>query len=122
MRLVGYDLQQAAAGIQLQLFWQAMAPMDTRYKLFVHLVGDGGPADIRAQADVRPSLPTTAWIAGEYLSDVVAVGLPGDLPPGRYTLLMGVYDEGTGERLPAMDARRAWAGDYLVLDAAEWQP
>ena len=90
--------------------------MATRYKIFVHLTGEGEPTDILAQADVYPHLPTTGWVQGEYLSDRVSLELPANLPPGRYSLLMGLYDEATGERLPAFDATGQALGDSLLLE------
>jgi 4-amino-4-deoxy-L-arabinose transferase-like glycosyltransferase len=123
IRLVGYDLEPPISKVQhsasttlLALHWQALAPMTARYKIFVHLTGEGGPADIHAQADVYPHLPTTGWVQGEYLSDRVSLELPANLPPGRYSLLMGLYDEATGERLPAFDATGQALGDSLLLE------
>jgi hypothetical protein len=113
--LEGYDLESSATDLQLALHWQALAPVELSYKLFVHLVGGGGPADIRAQADVYPSLPTTAWMPGEYRRDEISLELPADLPPGRYSLLVGWYDASTGQRLSAYDAAGERLGDSLVL-------
>jgi hypothetical protein len=118
--LVGYDLQIAGPDVELMLHWQALAPMDTRYKLFVHLVGEGGPSDIHAQADVYPGLPTTTWIPGEYLSDEAALRLPTNLSAGRYTLLVGWYDENSGQRLPVFDATDNGLGDSLVLEQIDF--
>ncbi|MGD9145759.1 MAG: hypothetical protein PVI80_09385, partial [Anaerolineae bacterium] len=113
--LVGYDLESSASDLHLTLHWQSLEPVAIRYKLFVHLVGGGGPSDIRAQADVYPSLPTTAWIPGEYRRDEIALQLPADLPPGLYALLVGWYDATTGQRLPVYDAAGESQGDSLLL-------
>jgi hypothetical protein len=112
--LEGYDLESSASNLLLTLHWQALAPVDLRYKLFVHLVGRGLD-DIHAQADVYPGLPTTAWMPGEYRSDEIALKLPADLPSGRYSLVVGWYDDSTGQRLPANDAAGENLGDSLVL-------
>ena len=94
-----------------------------RYKIFVHLVGEGGRADIRAQADVYPHLPTTGWVPGEYLSDQVAGWTcRTTCGPGRYTLLVGLYDEATGARLPVVGASGASLGDSLPLETLTLQP
>jgi mannosyltransferase len=115
IRLVGYDLEAATSRIQLTLHWQSVAAMKVRYKIFVHLVGDGGPMDIQAQADSYPRLPTTAWLPGEYLSDIIALDLPASLLPGRYTLLVGWYKEASGHRLPASLGTGELVGDSLDL-------
>jgi hypothetical protein len=122
IRLVGYDLlaspnpQSQMPSLQLTLYWQALAPMGTRYKVFVHLLGQGGPSDVRAQADVWPRLATSAWVPGEYLSDHLELDLTADLPNGSYTVLMGLYDEATFLRLPLLDPAGQVMGDSLVLD------
>jgi hypothetical protein len=116
IRLAGYDLDRAPAGLGLTLHWQALVPMEVSYKVFVHLVGPGGPADIRAQADVYPRPPTAAWQPGDDVRQPVALALPAGLPAGDYDLLLGVYDEGTGDRLPVLDAQGGTVGDSLLLE------
>ncbi|MFN2169058.1 MAG: hypothetical protein ACK2U9_22730, partial [Anaerolineae bacterium] len=129
MRLVGYDLvppivEAWAPGVEVELVvhWQALSAMRDRYKIFLHLVGSGGPADIRAQADVYPALPTTSWLPGEFRSDRVALELPASLPAGSYELLLGLYDETTGIRLPVTDAAGTAVGDALVLAELDLGP
>jgi hypothetical protein len=115
IRLVGTDLEDRPTELALVLYWQALEPVEGRFKIFVHLIGEGGPSDIRAQADVFPHLPTSSWVPGEYLSDRVVLDLPADLPPGRYTLLLGLYDNATGGRLPVTGAGGEALGDSLPL-------
>jgi hypothetical protein len=121
IRLVGHDLllgespASLSGNLQFTLYWQALAPTPGRYKLFVHLVDPGNPAGIRAQADLYPGLPTTTWTPGEYLHDDVTLELPPGLAPGRYSLLVGFYDEATGSRLPLFDAAGQLRGDSLLL-------
>jgi hypothetical protein len=121
IRFVGHDLQTPAPGtvagskLRLTLHWQALGPMTTRYKTFVHLVGDGGPNDIRAQADFFPARPTSGWMPGEYLADSVEFHLPDDLPPGHHRLLLGLYDESSGERLLLLGEDGGASGNSLIL-------
>jgi len=115
IRLVGYDLEAHPLDVELVLYWQALEPVADRFKIFVHLIGEGGPSDIRAQVDAYPRLPTSGWVPGEYLSDRVALDLSPDLPPGPYTLLLGLYESATGGRLPVIDAGGEALGDSLPL-------
>jgi hypothetical protein len=115
IHLIGYDLQYNESDLGLTLHWQALSTMSTRYKLFAHLVSDGTGSEILTQTDVYPHLPTTAWIPGEVLSDHLVLELPADLPPGAYTLWLGLYDEASGLRLPVFDAAGEAIGDSLVL-------
>jgi hypothetical protein len=121
IRFVGYDEDlgpnpgQGQSLLPLTLHWQALTSMDTRYKIFLHLVDEEEPSKLYGQSDVYPHLPTTAWIAGEYLSDQVTLELPTGLSPGRYLALLGWYDEATGQRLPIYDAAGTALGDSLAL-------
>jgi hypothetical protein len=95
--LLGYTLNgttfQPGEVLQLALFWQTAVPLDTRYKVFVHLVGpDGAPV---AQRDSEPGgglALTTTWTPGEVVQDNHGVLLPVGLANGRYTLQIGLYD------------------------------
>jgi hypothetical protein len=85
------------------------------YKVFAHLVGESGSSYILAQADIRPHMPTSIWVPGEYLSDRVRVDIPQHLAQEGHRLLVGLYDESTGERLSAFAADGSRVGDSLVL-------
>ena len=78
---------------QVTLFWQTAVSLTERYKVFLHLVGpDGLPV---AQRDSEPGgnlKPTPIWPPGETISDNHGLLIPADLPPGDYTLLLGLYD------------------------------
>ena len=102
-------------GLELTLYWQALGSIQDSYKLFLHLVSEADPSSIDAQSDAYPSLPTTAWLQGEYLSDVIHLDLPDELAPGTYTLRLGFYDEPTGARLPATDDEGRFQEGGLVL-------
>jgi hypothetical protein len=95
--LKGYTLagDELAPGdiMQITLFWETAVPLDTRYKVFLHLVAASGqPA---AQRDSEPGgglNPTTRWPPGEIIIDNHGVLIPADLPSGAYQLLIGLYD------------------------------
>jgi len=100
--LHGYDVQLSAESLDLTLYWQARQRMDVSYKVFVHLV-DLASGDIVAQDDAVPrrwTYPTVWWERGEVVEDTISLPLH-SVPPGRYGLSLGIYDEKTGERLPA---------------------
>ena len=88
--------------LPLTLFWQTAHPLDIRYKVFLHLLGREGR--LFAQRDAEPVgnlAPTTTWQPGETVVDNHGLLLPADLPPGQYTLRLGLYriDDPTA-RLP----------------------
>jgi hypothetical protein len=101
MDLLGHDLRQDDENIHLILYWKALRRMDTRYKIFVHLL-DSTTNVLVAQDDAMPrrwTYPTTWWEAGEVVSDEISLSLE-EVPSGQYDLMVGVYHPDTGERLP----------------------
>lgn len=96
------------------LFWRTDAPLETRYKVFVHLYAPDGT--IIAQHDGEPGgdlAPTTTWRPGETLIDNHGLLLPVDAPAGVYRLMVGLYDFGDN-RLPiSLDGEVV--GDSLPL-------
>lgn len=84
----------------IDLYWQALAPVDRDYTVFAHLVNAYGR--ILAQTDEQPlqgDYPTTMWLAGEQIHDLHAIAVPEQLVGEPYYLLIGLYDPTTGERL-----------------------
>src|SRR5262249_52326428 len=91
--------------LDARLLWRAERVPDRDYTIFVHLQDARGR--LVAQHDGEPDggrYPTSLWAPGEGVADSHAVVLPPDLAPGRYTLLIGVYDRETGGRLALPDA------------------
>jgi hypothetical protein len=103
--LQGYELQYSTELLELTFYWQAQRRMDVSYKVFVHLV-NSTTGDIAVQDDAVPrrwTYPTTCWERDEVVEDTISLSLDG-VPPGRYHLVLGLYDEETEERLPAYSA------------------
>ena len=91
---------RAGGKIGLTLLWQALRAPGGDYQVFVHLRDEGGRTV--AQRDTRPQNdrhPTTAWRAGDLVLDDASLPLPATLPPGRYTIVLGLYPPGR-PRLP----------------------
>lgn len=113
IRLLGYDVQpvplRAGEILYLQLHWLVDQTPVGDWVVFTHLLrsdGGGGYVQVAGQ-DGRPgggSLPTGRWQAGWRILDEYQIALPGDLPPGVYTLAAGLYQPGGAgaqARLPA---------------------
>lgn len=110
-RLAGLDGLPAASAaaarvppggtLAFALRWQATGTTDRDYRIFVHLADATGR--VVAQIDREPQgrrFPTSFWEAGEEIRDPVSLSLPLDLSPGRYRLLVGLYDPASGARVP----------------------
>lgn len=115
VRLHGADVAQQGDVLNVRLVWQALRPLPTDAKVFVHLVDEGG--QIVAQSDAEPGSGhrTSQWVEGEVVIDEHALlPLPPTLAGGNYTLRVGMYDPLTGQRLTAVNgANQPYADDAV---------
>jgi hypothetical protein len=103
----------------LQLWWQALAPVDTDYTVFVHLLDTSG--SIVAQGDGVPvdgRYPTSAWEVGESIIDPHSLILPPNLPDGEYRLVVGLYNPQDGSRLLLAELET----DFVLLEQLRVSP
>ena len=105
-----------ARDVGVLLRWQADHPLNTSYKVFVHIVDENG--QVVAQDDSIPALwtyPTNAWKAHEVVSDFHWIRLPNLDHSKPYTLVVGLYDGDSGARLNRLDAAGKVIDDKIVL-------
>ena len=70
------------------------------------------------QRDGEPvcnNLPTSRWLAGDTIIDRYYIPIFADAPPGTYTLLAGMYEGESGERLDIFAEDGAPIGDAFGL-------
>jgi len=103
-RLTGYAFNPAVARpgdtMLVTLQWQATAAMPIDYTVYTQLRDASG--QVAAQLDSQPASgtrPTSTWQPGETIVDRKALLLPPNMPPGSYTLHVGLYDLATLQRL-----------------------
>ncbi len=99
IELLGYDLAQTGGELRLTLFWHSLTRPDIPFHVFIHLTDAEG--NLVAQQDVMPQdgrLPTTCWQPDEFISDAHLLDVSA-LPPGKYAITVGLYDQATGQRL-----------------------
>ncbi|MBN1246436.1 MAG: glycosyltransferase family 39 protein [Anaerolineae bacterium] len=96
LALAGHAIvpEQPGAGdeLELTLAWEAIAPMATSYRIFLHLVAQDGT--LVDQDDGEPagwSRPTTGWAVGEVIVERRGVVIPADGQGAPYALRAGVY-------------------------------
>jgi 4-amino-4-deoxy-L-arabinose transferase-like glycosyltransferase len=103
--------------LDLTLVWRAAeGPTPNHWKVFTHLLNS--ESVVVAQRDAEPAdnlRPTTSWERGEQIQDNYGIAIPVSLPPGSYTLEIGMYD---GERRSIIDG----SADHLVLGQVQVQP
>ena len=114
--LAGYSLAQERDALALTLYWRADRTPAESLKVFVHIAAPD--ERIVAQRDTIPadgSRPTFTWLPGEVIADPYRI----PLPPGRYTLWLGLYNPDTGLRLPAAGDSLPVSDDRLRLAVVE---
>ena len=118
LRTARFTPQVEPGGVfAVELRWEAVEPVSTDYKVFVHLTDESGA--LLAQHDGVPgsgSRPTTTWEPGQAVFDRHGAFLPAQVP-GRIRVWVGLYDPATGERLPLPDG-----SDRLELTTLEGLP
>jgi hypothetical protein len=121
LRLMGYQLHRDGDHLTVTLHWRAEQLMDTDYKVFVH-VFDLKTGVRAAQDDAMPlrwTHPTTYWKSHDTVTDDIPLSLE-NAPAGTYSVLVGVYDPQTGERLPVMgNSGQLQPDSQMMLPASE---
>ena len=105
IHLEGFDVQETdlhpGDNLKLTLFWQGMVPIEQNYQIFVHLMDENWQQVAGTDMAARDGWwPTSVWEPNQLFDDEVIVALPAELPAGQYTLIAGLYQLDTLERLP----------------------
>jgi hypothetical protein len=107
MRLLGYDLETEAVKpgeqVWVTLYWEALAPADRDYTVFVHLLGEHDL--LVAQRDTFPGLGllSTTWLEPGYRwADRYALQVPDTAyAPDVAQVKVGLFDAASEQRLTA---------------------
>jgi hypothetical protein len=96
----------APADLHLALNWELLAPPSANWQVFLHLVNETDA--LVAQRDTTVDWSEQTCLPGETgLPCTVTTehewAFPADLPPGLYTIVVGLYDPETGARAPVTD-------------------
>jgi hypothetical protein len=121
LELIGGDSFPTTGGGELpvRLVWRAAAPVEERLSVFLHLVDATGRA--WARESLEPGLgayPSTGWRAGQIVVDERRLPLPPGVPPGEYTLRVGLTRP-DGARLGLADGS---GREYAQLPGARVEP
>lgn len=101
--------------ITVVLLWRADQPIRERYIIFMHLLAAQGK--IWAQGDREPAnswFRTDRWDAGDITSDRYLLELPEKIPPGKFKIIVGLYNVANQARLTTREGL-----DYADLTTLE---
>ena len=111
IQLLGYEIGEITTDqVRFDLLWQSRQRPQADYTIFAQLLDEN--RQLIASFD-RPPLdgayPTSTWLPGQPILDKRFVPVA-DGPAGRYTLIIGLYDSDTGQRLMTPDG-----SDFIEL-------
>jgi hypothetical protein len=122
MQLVGYQLEPEKPHPgdvwSITLYWQGQIPVTVNYKAFTHLLTSDQTKLLAQRDNEHPGqLPTSWWRQDKLVVDPHSLRLPPDLQPGRYPLVVGMYDPKNGDRLmPPGGQASYFTITYLVVE------
>lgn len=111
--LPGYQLQpdhvRPGEAMWLILYWQALADVSHDYVIGLQLL-DETDAEVTywLGRPVHSSYPTDQWQARQVMQDPWRLVIPPDLPVGRYTLTLSVYDAATTQLVATTPLQVVW--------------
>lgn len=105
--------------LQINLTWRINKHLPRDYALFIHVLDSAGKLVTQRDAIMRQDeYPTSRWQEDEIVVERADLPLP-PLPPGGYTLKIGVYHMETGEGLALVDPGLESDGSRLSLTTIE---
>lgn len=118
--LEGYSMRgvawRAGDAVLFDLWWRVRRPPQEDRSVLIHLLDAQG--NRVAQGDGPPAagaLATSTWRPGNLLIDSRRLELPADLPPGDYTILVGMYRWPSLERLSMHYGEQRQPDDVLRI-------
>ncbi len=120
IRLVAFEVEPRAVEpgrpLHVTLYWQALAPMQENYSVYLHLFGwQGQPIGQRDSHAGMGAYPTRSWQVGEVVRDTY------ELPVSRLAqgpvaaeLEVGLYRLADMERLPVVDGQGQSVGRPII--------
>lgn len=118
--LMGYDLTSTVMATDrataLTLYWRVAQPTQTNYSVGVHLVNEWGLLTGQEDHQHPNGYPTSMLQTDEFIRDTYTfTPFAGTPPGGKYTLLVTVYEEGTGQHVNVWDSAGQWRGVAYAL-------
>ncbi|MFB0534695.1 MAG: hypothetical protein ACETWR_06915 [Anaerolineae bacterium] len=128
MKLLGYEIGRKAIrpgeSFDVTLYWQALAPMERNYSVFVHLLDENDL--VLASQDTFPgqgTYPTRLWRAGDAIADVYTIVVPPTaFTPSSAQLEVGLYEFDSGKRLAVHGPQGEPLGDNVRFHRIEVLP
>ncbi len=97
-------------------FWRATGPISARYNAYLQVLDQQGHLWATAIGENDGGgTPTTAWQVDRTVGDQHSLSLPVTMPPGEYSITVGMHSVDDGDALPAYDGSLKPLGTEPVL-------
>jgi 4-amino-4-deoxy-L-arabinose transferase-like glycosyltransferase len=128
IKLLGYEVDREVVrpgeSFDVTLYWQALAPMERNYSVFVHLLDENDL--VLASQDTFPgqgTYPTRLWRTGETIADRYTIAVPPTaFTPSLTQLEVGLYEFDSGKRLAVYGPLGEPLGDNVRFHRIEVLP
>jgi len=121
---VGQEVIQPGENLDVTLYWQALAPMERNYSVFVHLLDENDL--VLASQDTFPgqgTYPTRLWRAGDAIADMYTIAVPFTaFTPSLAQIEVGLYEFDSGKLLAAYGPQGEPLGDNVRFHRIEVLP
>ncbi len=119
LALADVAMQSGSDTLFVRLAWRVMAPADAPLAVFVHVYDANGLLAAQSDGPLGEGLaPQALWQMGDGLADERLIDVAA-LPPGTYTVGVGVYHAADGLRLRATADGHDLADDILPIGRIE---
>jgi hypothetical protein len=101
----------------LTVRWEALASPPADYGVILHLKDEAGRIWVEGGQEMLDDDygRSTAWAPGDWSDQTFQIALPPAIPPGRYTLELGVFIPASGRGLSVWDTDGMFAGLSINL-------
>ena len=119
LRLLGYEISDRSLRpgdeAAITLYWERLERLAINYAVSIQIIQPDTFS--KAAQDDRPTdPPTTAWLPGGIVADTRTLAISPDAVPGRYRLMVRVYDANRPENLlPVLADTGGQTADFVWL-------
>ena len=102
--ITGWERRDTPNSVTVTMRWLTYDDIARDYTVFIHVL-DSSTGEVVAQNDMQPrrgSFPSRFWPDDAVIPDSITANIAG-LEPGIYSVVFGLYDSETLERLPVRD-------------------
>jgi 4-amino-4-deoxy-L-arabinose transferase-like glycosyltransferase len=120
IRLAGFGIVaddfRPGGSLAATLYWESLKSVESDYTVFTQVLGPDW--QLHGQLDRQPiygQWPTSRWQPGQKFVDKFVIEVSEGAPSGEYAMLVGLYDLGSGQRMPVMVGGDRVPDDAIVV-------